>query len=106
MSHSLFQQPENLTKDRLKAELKKHGVTFDPNENKDYYVRLYRSKVSRSTGRRQRSELSSDEELVRRSPRFGTKKQPVSGSLWHLQKLSPPYSWNSCSSIQCVSFEH
>lgn len=80
MSHSLFQQPENLTKDRLKVELKKHGVAFDPNENKDYYVRLYRSKVSRSTGRRQRSELSSDEELVRRSPRFGTKKQPVSGS--------------------------
>ena len=53
MSHSLFQQPENLTKDRLKAELK--HVAFDPNENKDYYVRLYRSKVG-STGRRQRSE--------------------------------------------------
>ena len=76
---SLFQQPENLTKERLKSELKKHGVPFEQNENKDYYVRLYRSKVSKSAaGRRQRGEFSSDEELVRRSPRFGTKKQPVS----------------------------
>lgn len=82
MSQSLFQQPENLTKDRLKVELKKHGVPFDLNENKDYYVRLYRSKVVRSAGRRQRGELSSDEELVRRSPRFGTKKQPVSDSTY------------------------
>ena len=80
---SLFQQPENLTKERLKAELKKHGVSFEPNENKDYYVRLYRSKVSRpASGRRQRSEFSSDEELVRRSPRFGAKKQPVSVRVW------------------------
>ena len=74
---STFLQPENLTKDRLKSELKRHGVSFDHNENKDYYVRLYRSKVSRQTGRRQRSEFSSDEEIIRRSPRVGAKKQPV-----------------------------
>lgn len=73
-----FQQPENLTKERLKQELKRNGVTFDQNENKDYYVRLYRSKVLRTGGRRQRSEFSSDEELVRHSPRTGGRKQPVS----------------------------
>ena len=81
MSHSPpFQQPENLTKERLKSELKKHGVSFELNENKDYYVRLYRSRVGSPAGRRQRSEFSSDEELVRRSPRFGgkIKKQSVS----------------------------
>lgn len=75
----VFQNPENLTKDRLKAELRKSGISFDHNENKDYYVRLYRSKVAKPQERRSRGEFSSDEELVRRSPRFGTKKRTVSG---------------------------
>ena len=37
--------PENLSKDRLKAELKKKGIKFNHNENKGYYVELYRDKV-------------------------------------------------------------
>ena len=72
-----FQQPENLTKDRLKQELRKSGVSFDQNENKDYYVRLYRNKILRGGGSRPRSEFSSDEEAVRRSPRSWGKKQLV-----------------------------
>lgn len=87
----LFQQPENLTKERLKAELKKHGVAFDQNENKDYYVRLYRSNVNRPAGRRQRSEFSSDEELVRRSPRFGARK-PVSRRCALYGTTAPPFT--------------
>lgn len=76
MSYSIpFPQPENLTKERLKQELRKNGVPFEPNENKDYYVRLYRSRVAHPAARRTRGEFSSDEELVRRSPRFGGKTQ-------------------------------
>ena len=74
-------QPENLTKDRLKAELKKHGVSFQPHEMKDYYVQLYRKEVLRGKGgrgRTVRSEFSSDEEFVRQSPRLA-KKQMVGG---------------------------
>lgn len=74
-------QPENLTKDRLKAELKKHGVSFQPHETKDYYVQLYRKEVLRGKGgrgRTVRSEFSSDEEFVRQSPRLA-KKQMVGG---------------------------
>ena len=89
MSQVVFQHPENLTKDKLKSELKKSGVTFEPNENKDYYVRLYRSKVIKQ-GRRQRTEFSSDEELVRRSPRFG-KKQAVSCLMCVIWNKSPSY---------------
>ena len=82
MSRSLsgsqfFENPELQTKDRLKAELRKKGIPFEQNENKDYYVRLYRSKVVKPRERRSRGEFSSDEELVRRSPRFGSKKRPV-----------------------------
>ena len=75
----MLTQPEYLTKDRLKGELKKHGVTFEPSENKDYYVQLYRKYILRGKGGRakgQRSEFSSDEELVSASPRL-TRRQQV-----------------------------
>lgn len=74
----MFQQPEYLTKDRLKAELKKHGVSFLPSEMKDYYVQLYKKQVLRGKGKVARSEFSSDEELTRQSPRLA-KKQTVGG---------------------------
>ena len=57
-----FSHPENHSKDRLKAELKKKGIAFSPNKPKDYYVQLYRDNVLPTT--RHRSELSSDEETI------------------------------------------
>lgn len=65
---SLITQPENLTKDRLKSELKKRGIAFSPTQPKSYYVELYRERVMSGRGmstRRLRSEFSSDEELGR-----------------------------------------
>ena len=67
---SLITQPENLTRDRLKSELKRQGVTFSPSQPKNYYVQLYRQRVMTQRGsasRRQRSEFSSDEELGRKA---------------------------------------
>ena len=84
----MFKTPENLTKDRLKTELKKHGVSFDPHQNKDYYVQLYKKGVQESKGgahtRSHKGEFSSDEEFIaKRSPRqsLGTarKQQQVNG---------------------------
>lgn len=68
MSH--FQQPDNLTKERLKDELKKNGVRFDQNENKDYYVRFYHNKVLQAGGHHQRSKF------------FGGRKQPAKKASW------------------------
>ena len=82
-----MKNPEYLTKDRLKSELKKHGVTFDVNENKDYYVQLYRKHVlkGKSAGSRQRSEFSSDEELVvRHSPRLPRKHMVQVSTKWNI----------------------
>lgn len=59
--------PENLSKDKLKTELKKFGVVFNQYENKPYYVELYRAKVREQQSRR--SEFSDDEEQVSRTPR-------------------------------------
>lgn len=64
----MITQPENLTTNRLKSELKKHGIQFSPNKSKDYFVKLYRDRVlggARPTTR-QRSEFSSDEEIITR----------------------------------------
>ena len=67
----MITNPENLSKDRLKKELSKKKITFSPTRNKDYYVSLYREKIMMSgTKARQRSEFSSDDEvLVRRGQR-------------------------------------
>ena len=74
---STLNNPEYLPKDRLKTELKKHGVAFNNNENKDYYVQLYRKHVLKGKAKQQqRSEFSSDEEFVRHSPRL-TRRQQV-----------------------------
>lgn len=67
---SLITQPENLTKDRLKAELKKQGVPFSPTQPKSYYVQLYRERMMAQKGspaRRPRSEFSSDEDVGRKA---------------------------------------
>ena len=69
----MITNPEYLSKDRLKQELKKRGVSFNPNENKDYYIQLFREKVMDKG----RSELSSDDEFVRQSPRAVRKQQKV-----------------------------
>ena len=75
----MITNPEYATKDRLKTELKKAGVQFEAHENKDYYVKLYRTHIMRAKGKGKvyRSEFSSDEEFaskVKGSPR----KQEVS----------------------------
>ena len=75
----MITNPEYLPKERLKQELRKHNVTFNANENKDYYVQLFRDKVmGGKEGVRVRSEFSSDEEFVKQSPRTGRKQQKVS----------------------------
>ena len=68
----MITNPEYLPKDRLKQELKKHGISFSPNENKDYYVQLYRKEVMQGKG-----EFSSDEEFVKQSPRPSKKQTKV-----------------------------
>lgn len=60
----VFTNPEAQSKDKLKAELKKHGVSFAPNKPKDYYVQLYKEKILLERPARHRSELSSDEEII------------------------------------------
>ncbi len=62
--------PESLSKDKLKAELRRSGVSFNQYENKPYYVNLYRAKIKERES--SRSEFSDDEEPSR-SPR-GSKK--------------------------------
>lgn len=68
--------PENLSKDRLKTELKKKGIKFNNNENKLYYVDLYRNKIMtvEPVTVHVRSEFSSDDE-IRQSPKVT--KKPV-----------------------------
>lgn len=66
--------PENLSKDRLKTELKKKGIKFNNNENKLYYVDLYRNKIMTVEPVTVRSEFSSDDE-IRQSPKVT--KKPV-----------------------------
>ncbi len=68
--------PDNLPKDRLKAELKKRGIKCNANENKSYYVDLYREKVMGPDFDRPRSEFSSDDE-VKQSLRASQKKQVI-----------------------------
>lgn len=65
----MITQPENLSKDRLKAELKKKGIPHSPGRTKEYYVKIYQDSVlggSVGIGRRlrPRSEFSSDEETI------------------------------------------
>lgn len=69
----MITNPENLSKDRLKAELKKRGITFNSNENKKFYVDLYRKKVLNPES--VRSEFSDDD--VRSSPTLSKKKVSV-----------------------------
>lgn len=71
---SLITNPEYLSKDRLKSELKTHGIRFNQNENKQYYVNLYRKRLMDTE--QSRHEFSSDEEFTR-SPKQ-EKKQQVS----------------------------
>ena len=74
--------PENLSKDRLKAELKKHGIRFNNNENKPYYVDLYRKKVQQHPVRTQASEFSDEE--YKPTPKPSKKKviQVVMEVMW------------------------
>ena len=69
----MITNPENLSKDRLKAELKKRGIRFNASgENKQYYVDLYRSRVMKGNRDRDRGEFSDDD--VRHSPRMSPRK--------------------------------
>ncbi len=64
--------PENLSKDRLKAELKKHGIRFNSNENKPYYIELYRAKILVEPVHTQASEFSDED--YKPSPKLSKKK--------------------------------
>jgi len=62
-------EPEHLTKDRLKQELERFDIAYEPNENKAYYVNLYKRKLlSKKSMRRVRSEFSSDEDIRFKKP--------------------------------------
>ena len=83
----MITNPEYLPKDRLKQELKRRGISFGPNENKDYYVNLYREKVmGGKAAQKMSSEFSSDEEFAKQSPRLSKKQQKVS-SLFLIRNL-------------------
>ena len=69
MSLGVVAEPEHLTKDRLKQELERFDIPYEPNENKTYYVNLYKKKlVSKKQVRRIRSEFSSDEDIRFKKP--------------------------------------
>ena len=68
----MITQPENLSKDRLKSELKKHGIRFNNNENKPYYVQLYREKVQGGPAQSLGSEFSDED--YKPSPKPSKKK--------------------------------
>ena len=68
----MITQPENLSKDKLKLELKKHGIRFNNSENKPYYVQLYREKVQVVPGHSQVSEFSDED--YKPSPKPSKKK--------------------------------
>ena len=73
MSFGVMTEPENLTKDRLKQELQRFDIQFEPNENKAYYVNLYKKRLlSKKQVRRVRSEVrkefSSDEDIRFKKP--------------------------------------
>lgn len=69
MSFGVITEPENLTKDRLKQELERFDIQFEPNENKAYYINLYRKRLlSKKQVRRVRSEFSSDEDIRFKKP--------------------------------------
>ena len=67
----MITNPENLSKDRLKAELKKRGIPFNSSENKKYYVDLYRQKIVNAQP--PKGEFSDDD--VRTSPVLAAKKK-------------------------------
>ena len=80
----MITNPENATKERLKLELKRAGVNFEPYENKEYYVRLYRTHVLRAKGgsakgKTRSSELSSDEEVVSKTRESPRKQEVTNG---------------------------
>lgn len=90
----MFKVPENLTKERLKAELRKRGVSFEPHGNKDYYVQLYKREALKAKAtprtRAHRGELSSDEEfMARHSPRHSLRKRQQQVPGWVLIRDSP-----------------
>ena len=75
----MITNPEYLPKERLKQELKKRGIKFNSNENKDYYVQLYRDEIMEGKEpERIASEFSSDEEFIKQNPRVSKKQTKVS----------------------------
>jgi len=70
MSTGVITEPEHLTRDRLKQELDRFNITYEPNEKKQYYVNLYKRTIltSKKPVRRARSEFSSDEDIRFKKP--------------------------------------
>ena len=70
MSLGVVAEPEHLTKERLKQELERFDIPYEPNENKTYYVNLYKKRLlsSKKPVRRVRSEFSSDEDIRFKKP--------------------------------------
>jgi hypothetical protein len=93
-SAEMITNPENLSKDRLKAELRKRGIEFNSQENKRYYVDLYRKKVFVCES--VRSEFSDDD--TRRSP--GLKKKVIT---WTSEQWSMFGQWFQANMVHVQS---
>jgi len=76
MSTGVITEPEHLTKDRLKQELDRFDITYEPNERKQYYVNLYKRRIvtAKRPIRRTRGEFSSDEDIRFKKPSAPEKK--------------------------------
>lgn len=93
----MITNPENLPKDRLKAELKKRRIVFNTNENKKYYVDLYRKKILNPDP--VRSEFSDDD--VGSSP--GLSKRKVGVANGHNSNADCCYTLVSYSPLVCAN---
>ena len=81
MSIDVITEPENLTKDRLKQELDRFDITYEPNEKKLYYVNLYKRRIvtTKRPIRRVRGEFSSDEDIRFKKPAAPVEKKVAFG---------------------------
>ena len=77
----MITNPDTLSKDKLKSELRKRGIKFNNNENKSYYVDLYRTMIIKEE--RVRGEFSSDDEL-RNSPKHSPRKSVMANSYLYI----------------------
>ena len=83
MSTGVIAEPEHLTKDRLKQELDRFDITYEPNERKQYYVNLYKRRIvtTKRPIRRARGEFSSDEDIRFKKPSAPVERKVIFGGV-------------------------